>query len=135
MFGLLSEIVKLGVKPCSSPMAPCVHLTRECETFEDPERYRRLVGKLIYFTVTCLDIAHSVIVVSQYMSTPTVDHWVVVENILCYLKGVLERGILYSNHGHNRIECFTNADWAGSKEEIHFKLLCLCWRKPSIMER
>ena len=27
------------------------------------------------------------------------------------------RGILYSNHGHNRLECFTNADWAGSKED------------------
>ena len=27
------------------------------------------------------------------------------------------RGILYSNHGHNRVECFTDADWAGSKED------------------
>ena len=26
-------------------------------------------------------------------------------------------GILYSNHGHNRLECFTNADWAGSKKD------------------
>ena len=44
---LLSEIGKLGAKPCSSPMAPGVHLTREGELFEDPKRYRRLVGKLI----------------------------------------------------------------------------------------
>ena len=70
-------------------MAPGVHLTREGETFEDPERYRRLVGKLNYLIVTCLDIAYSVSIVSQYMSTPTVDHWVVVEHILCYLKGAL----------------------------------------------
>ena len=33
------------------------------------------------------------------------------------MKGVLGRGILYSNHGYNRIECFTDADWAGSKED------------------
>ena len=26
------------------------------------------------------------------------------------------RGILYNNHGHNRLECFTDADWAESKE-------------------
>ena len=32
------------------------------------------------------------------------------------MKGALGRGILYSNHGYNRIECFTDADWAGSKE-------------------
>ena len=61
--------------------------TREGETFEDLERYRRLVGKLNYLIVTSPDITHSVIVVSQYMSAQTVDHWVVVEHILCYFKG------------------------------------------------
>ena len=76
---LLSETEKLGVKPCSSPMVPSVHLTREGETFEDPERYRRLVGKLNYLTVTRSDIAHLINIVSQYMSSPTVDHWAAVE--------------------------------------------------------
>ena len=55
---LLSETRKLGAKPCSSPMAPSVHLTREGKLFEDPERYRRLVGKLNYLSVTRLDITH-----------------------------------------------------------------------------
>ena len=52
------------------------------------------------------------------MSAPTVDHWAAVEKILYYLKGALRRGILYSNHGHNRIECFFYADWAGFKEDM-----------------
>ena len=91
--------------------------TREGELFEDPERYRRLVGKLNYLKVTHLDIAYSVSVVSQYMSSPTVDNWAAVEHILCYLKGAPRQGILYSNHGHNRVECFRDADWAGSKED------------------
>ena len=51
------------------------------------------------------------------MSSPTIDNWAAVEHILCYLKGARERGILYSNHGHNRVECFTDTDWAGSKED------------------
>ena len=80
-------------------------------------RDKRLVGKLNYLTVTRPDIAHSVSVVSQYMSSSTVDNWAAVEHILCYLKGALGRGILYSNHGHNRVECFIDADWVGSKEE------------------
>ena len=71
---LFSETRKLGVKSCSSPMVLGVHFTREGETFEDPERYRGLVGKLNHLTVTHLDMAHSISVVSQYMSTPTVDH-------------------------------------------------------------
>ena len=87
-------------------MAQSLHLTREGELFED----RRLVGKLNYLIVTRPDIAYSVSVVSQYMSSPIVDHWAAVEQILCYLKGAPRRGILYSNHGHNRLECFTDAD-------------------------
>ena len=98
-------------------MAPSLHLTREGETFEDSERYRRLVGKLNYLSVTRPDIAHSVSVVSQYMSTLMVDHWAAVEQILCYLKGAPGRGILYSNHGHNKIECFSDAYWTRSKED------------------
>ena len=56
---MLSETSKFGVKPCSIPMAPNVQLTKERELFEDPERYRRLVGKLNYLSVTRRDIAYS----------------------------------------------------------------------------
>ena len=90
---LLFEIEKLGVKLYSSPMVPCVHINKEGETFEDPKKYRSLVGKLNYLTVTRLDIAHSVSVVSHYMSSPTIDYWAVVEQILFYLKGARGRGI------------------------------------------
>ena len=114
---LLSKTGKFGEKPCSSLMAPGVHLIREGELSEDLERYRRLVGKLNYLTVTRPDITHSFSVVSQYMSSPIVDNWAAVEHILCYLKGASGLGILYSNHGHNNIECFTDDDWAGSKED------------------
>ena len=58
MLDLLSKTRKLRVKSCSSPMVLGVHLTREGETLEDPERYRRLIGKLNYLTVTHPDIAH-----------------------------------------------------------------------------
>ena len=86
MLDILSETGKLGVKPSSFPMALGVHLTREGETVEDPDSYRILVRKLNYLSITRPDIVHLVSVVSQYMSIPTVDHWAVVEQILCYLK-------------------------------------------------
>ena len=83
----------MGAKPCSTPMAPNVRLTKERELFEDLERYRRLVRKLNYLTVTRPNIAYSVSVLRQYMSSPTVSHWAVVEHILCYLKEASRRGI------------------------------------------
>ena len=76
---LLSETGKLRAKTCSSHMAPSLHLTRKGGLFGDPERYRRLVGKLNYLTVTRPNISHSISVVSQYMSSPTIDEWVAVE--------------------------------------------------------
>ena len=51
------------------------------------------------------------------MFSPTIDHWPAVEQILCYLKEAPGRDILYNNHRHNRLECFTDANWAGSKED------------------
>ena len=42
---LLFETGKLGVKPCGSPMVIGVHLSREGETFEDLEIYKRLFHK------------------------------------------------------------------------------------------
>lgn len=114
---LLSETGKLGAKPSGTPMMPNQQLVKEGELCKDPERYRRLVGKLNYLTVTRPDIAYSVSVVSQFMSSPTVDHWAAVEQILCYLKAAPGRGILYKDHGHTRVECFSDADWAGSRED------------------
>ena len=114
---MLSETRKLVTKPCSTLMAPNVQLTKEGELFEDPERYRRLVRKLNYLTVTHPDIAYSVSVLSQYMSSPTVSHWAVVEHIQCYLKEALECGMLYKKNGHTIIECFFYTNWAGSKED------------------
>ncbi|KAL4038595.1 hypothetical protein IC575_002217 [Cucumis melo] len=87
------------------------------ELCKDLERYRRLVGKLNNLTVTRPYIDYSISVVSQFMSSPTVDHWVAVELILCYLKVASRREILYKDHGHMRVKCFSDADWAGSRED------------------
>ncbi|RVW25707.1 Retrovirus-related Pol polyprotein from transposon RE1 [Vitis vinifera] len=89
--------------------------TDDGDPFYNPERYRRVVGKLNYLTVTRPDIAYAVSVVSQFTSAPTIKHWAALEQILCYLKKAPGLGILYSSQGHTRIECFSDADWAGSK--------------------
>jgi len=114
---LLKETGKLAAKPCTTPMIPNQSFTKEGELMSDPERYRRLVGKLNYLCVTRPDIAYSVSVMSQFMSCPTIQHWVALEQILCYLKGTVGKGVVYMNHGHLDIESFSDADWAGSKTD------------------
>ncbi|RVX07744.1 Retrovirus-related Pol polyprotein from transposon RE1 [Vitis vinifera] len=84
---LLKETGKIEAKPCTTPMVPNVQLMPDDEDpFYNPERYRRVVGKLNYLTVTRPDIAYAVSVVSQFTSAPTIKHWAALEQILCYLK-------------------------------------------------
>ncbi|RVW70044.1 Retrovirus-related Pol polyprotein from transposon RE1 [Vitis vinifera] len=104
---LLEETGKIEAKPCTTPMVPNVQLMPDDgDPFYNPERYRRVVRKLNYLTVTRPYIAYAVSVVSQFTSVPTVKHWAGLEQILCYLKKAPGLGILYSSRGHTRIECF-----------------------------
>ena len=48
------------------------------QTLSNPERYRRLVGKLNYLTITRSDISFTVSVLSQFMKDPRLPHWEVV---------------------------------------------------------
>ena len=36
---------------------------------------------------------------------------------MCYLKVALGRGILYKNHRHTRVECFSDTYWVGSRDD------------------
>ncbi|GAV63635.1 hypothetical protein CFOL_v3_07153, partial [Cephalotus follicularis] len=112
---LLEETGMLGSKPVDTSMDPNVKLTVEDgEPLNDPEKYRRLVGKLNYLTVTRPDIAFPVSVVSQFLATPKITHRNAVIRILRYLKGNPVRGLAYRDYGHRRVEGFSDADWAGS---------------------
>ncbi|RVW39327.1 Retrovirus-related Pol polyprotein from transposon RE2 [Vitis vinifera] len=52
----------------------------------DPRRYRRLVGKLNYLTITRPDISFPESVVGQFLQSPCDSHWDAVIRILRYIK-------------------------------------------------
>ncbi|KAJ9564855.1 LOW QUALITY PROTEIN: hypothetical protein OSB04_000821 [Centaurea solstitialis] len=111
---VLNDSGMIETKPCEAPMIPNIKLNIEDgDLLEDPGKYRRIVGKLNYLTITRPDIAFPVSVVSQFMSSPRTPHWEAVRHILKNLKGAPGLGILYQNHGHHVIEGFTDADYDG----------------------
>lgn len=64
--------------------------------------YQKLVGKLIYLTITRHNITHVVSLVSQFIHSPTVNHMHAIKQILRYHKGSVS----------TTIQGYTNANWA-----------------------
>ena len=75
--------------------------------------YRRLVGSLVYLTVTYLDISYVVHQVSQYLSAPRSTHYAVVLRILRYLKDTLFHGLFYSAQSPLVLRAFSDVNRAG----------------------
>jgi hypothetical protein len=115
---ILQDTGYLGSKPVATPMEPNLKLMPDEGDFvDDPDTYRRLVGKLIYLTITRPNISYAVSIVSQFMTNPRVPHMNAVIRILKYLKNAPGRGLFYRSSGHLRIEGYTDADWAGSPSD------------------
>ena len=114
---LLKETGKLGSKPAKTPIEEGYQDDSKEEMWPDVKQYQRLVGKLIYLTITRPDICFAVNRVSQHMQTPKTHHWSMVERILRYLKGTPGKGIWLECNGHTELEAYCDADWAGDKQD------------------
>lgn len=110
---LLQETGMLGAKPTESPVNSKEKLSLDGELLSDVGQYQRLVGKLIYLTITRPDITYAVSLVSQFMHAPRTSHLTAVNIILRYLKSCPGRGILMKKNGHSQIVGYSDADWAG----------------------
>jgi hypothetical protein len=68
------------------------------EEEEDMSRvpYASAIGSLMYAMVcTRPDIAHTVGVLSSYMSKPGKEHWTIVKRVFRYLRGITSYGLCY----------------------------------------
>ena len=72
--------------------------------------YKKLVGKLIYFSYVIVDIAYAINVVGQFMHDPQKSHMEVVEHILKYLKSTPGKGLLVKKHNHLNVKGYSDAD-------------------------
>ena len=78
----------------------------------DPYTYQRLIGKLIYLTITRPDITFPVHVLSQYMQSPTTVHMQAGKRILRYLLSNPGQGILLASSSAAQVQAYCDSDWA-----------------------
>ncbi|KAM2621688.1 hypothetical protein TB2_026408 [Malus domestica] len=111
---LLEEANMMHCKPAKTPLPTNFKHETSGIQLENVSEYQRLVGKLIYLTITRPDIAYAVSFVSQFMHSPTSHHLQLVKRILRYLKSSMSTGIFMQKNGHFTIEGYTDSDWAGN---------------------
>ena len=82
-FELLSRVGFNDSKTIDTPVELNAYLTPSGgKPLSNPSLYKRLVGSLIYLTITRLDISYAVHQVSQYLSAPRLTHYAAVLHIL-----------------------------------------------------
>ena len=116
---LLNEAGDLGGRAAKTPLEEGYKVMREGEiedkSYEDVNHYRRMVGKLIYLTITRPDVCFAVNQVSQHMQAPKVHHWNMVERILRYLREAPGQGVWMGCNRSTEIVGYCDADWAGDR--------------------
>jgi hypothetical protein len=80
----------------------------------DPTFYRSMIGSLLYFTASRLDIAFNVGVCARFQSNPKESHLTAVRRIISYVNDTLLHNIWYSRETNLVVVGYYDADWASN---------------------
>lgn len=108
---LLKDTGFLTSKPASLSMDPFSKLpASDGVLLDDPSPYRRLIGRLLYLTVSRPDIMFVVHKLSQYVAAPRQSYLNVVYHLLRYLEGTPGQGIFLKALNSLKLKAFSYAD-------------------------
>jgi len=115
---ILEETGMLACKPSAIPMEPSIKLVGDGAepVINDSASYRRLVGKLMYLTITRPEITYAMNKLCQFTSAPKGSHMKAILKVLQYIKGTIGNGLFYSATSDFVLKGFTDADWASCRD-------------------
>ncbi|CAA7047299.1 unnamed protein product [Microthlaspi erraticum] len=110
---IITESGLLGARPIDTPMEENHALARDKGAFfDDPVKYRRLVGRLVYLTVTKPDLSYAVHTLAQFMQKPRLKHWHAALRVVRYLKKAPGQGIFLSANNDLALSAYCDSDYA-----------------------
>ncbi|XP_019258737.1 PREDICTED: uncharacterized protein LOC109236954 [Nicotiana attenuata] len=119
---LISDVGLSGAKPVNTHLEvnakfTTVHYDAHVGGITDPiltntTSYQKLIGRLIYLTITRPDISFDVQVLIQFMQQPKVSHWKATLRLVRYLKGSPDQSILQKNSPCTQLTMYCDSDWA-----------------------
>ncbi|KAL0451427.1 UNVERIFIED_CONTAM: Retrovirus-related Pol polyprotein from transposon RE2 [Sesamum latifolium] len=100
-------------KSTSTPFPLGLKLSEDCGAIlADPERYRRLIGRLLYLGFTRPDISQAVQQLSQFLTRPCEEHWRTAVHVVRYLRGTPTKGLFFPSTSNFMLRAYCDADWA-----------------------
>ncbi|XP_021596650.1 uncharacterized mitochondrial protein AtMg00810-like [Manihot esculenta] len=111
---VLGDTGMLHAKNTSIPLPKGLNLNPSTgDLLSEPDKYRRLIGRLLYINITRPDISFAVHYLSQFISNPRKSHWDAACHVLRYLKTYLAKGLYFSATSNlSNISAYCDADWA-----------------------
>ena len=115
---LLAKSSMDGAKDVTTPLSTSAPLKlADGSSPVNPTEYRSMIGALQYLSLTRPDISFAVNKLSQFMHSPTQNHWTATKRLLRYLKNTIFHGINIHETSNTTLTCFSDADWAGSLDD------------------
>ncbi|KAF5482379.1 hypothetical protein F2P56_002953 [Juglans regia] len=82
----------------------------------NPSVYRRLIGGLLYLTITRPAISYPIQILSQFMDKPTTIHLAAAYKVLKYIKATPGQGLLLSASSELQLIAYCDFDWASCSD-------------------
>ena len=80
--------------------------------------YMQAIGCLLFAAqISRPDICYAVNLLSRFGTNPGKAHWEAVKRIMRYLKGTIDKGIIYKKQKDDEIKGYCDADWAGNVDD------------------
>jgi len=77
----------------------------------DPTSYGRLIGRLLYLTLTRPDISYAIQHLYQFLQQSAEPHYQAALHVLRYLKGTAQKGLYYSADCSLCLTAYCDVDW------------------------
>ena len=110
---IIAETGNLGCRPAATPIEQNYGLSTVVSLLlDDPKKYRRLLGRLIYLLNTRPELCYAVHILSQFMKAPKIAHWEAALRMVQYLKGSPGQGVLLKSDTDLTLTIYCDADWS-----------------------
>ncbi|KAL0310616.1 UNVERIFIED_CONTAM: Retrovirus-related Pol polyprotein from transposon RE2 [Sesamum angustifolium] len=116
---IITDYGMVSATSVSTPLPLGLKLSATSGTFlKEPDKFRHLIGRLLYLGFTRPDLSFAVQQLSQFLQHPTDQHWTTALHIVRYLKGAPDTGLFFPASNSLHLSAYTDADWGACVDSV-----------------